>query len=224
MLHKIHELYTPEELRDVELLMQMKDHPRQKVSGGRILKEEEGLRGREEGHYMDSMVPQGSIACVSGFLINMVRRTIQLVSPCYTSEQWPYGYRVFDTLTFDKSPAAFERALQTLIERNMPRSPAPDYPARFRDDLTYRPTAEGFDLLSPNQVHHFCGQEMYGLVGRLLAAGNLTYQQLSDAVLDGGSRNPLLAADALQKMFDGGFLDEVNPTQRRPKTDGEAAA
>jgi hypothetical protein len=42
MLFKIHELYSPEELRDVELLMQLKQGPRRKVTAGRILKEQDG--------------------------------------------------------------------------------------------------------------------------------------------------------------------------------------
>jgi hypothetical protein len=82
MLYKIHELYTPDELRDVELLMQMRENQREKVSGGRILAEHKGMREREAGTYLDGIVPQGSIACVAGFLVNMVRRDIRVVSPC----------------------------------------------------------------------------------------------------------------------------------------------
>ncbi len=131
MMYKIHDLYSPDELRDVELLMQMKGHPRKKITGGRILKEESGLRDRGEGHYLEDAVPQGSIACVSGFLINLVHRTIQLVSPCYTCKQWPLGYRVFDEITFEDAQG-FREGVKALIDRNMAEAPLPDNLAHFQ--------------------------------------------------------------------------------------------
>jgi radical SAM family RiPP maturation amino acid epimerase len=223
MLFKIHDLYSPEELRDVELLMQMKYYRRQKVTGGRILKEETGLRNREHGHYLDGIVPQGSIACVSGFLINLVNRTIQVVSPCYTSQKWSYGYRVFDEAHFEDVDA-FRRVMAQLIERNMPDAPFSTRLVRFRDDLVYRQTDAGFDLVSPNQVHHFCEQEIYGPLGRLIAEGKLTYNDLFDAIVDQYRINPMLSVVVVKRLFDGGFLDEVNPTCASGTASGETAA
>jgi len=210
MLRTIHDLYSPEELRDVELLMQMKDQPRKKVTGGRILEEQAGLRGREEGHYLDDVVPQGSIACVSGFLINMVHRTIRLVSPCYTGERWPYGYRVFDESTFTDA-GDFPDAVSRLIERNMPHTPSPDAPARFRDDFVYRPTEEGFDLVSPNQLHRFRSKEVYQPLGRLMAADGITYGGLYKAMVAEHGLDAMVGVALVKKLFDGGFLDEVRP-------------
>ena len=208
MLFKIHDLYSPEELRDVELLLQMRGHERPKVSGGRILEEHQGLREREAGHYLDGIVPQGSIACVTGFLINMVHRTIQLTSPCYTSQTWPYGYRVFDERTFTDADD-FRRAIEELIERNMPEVPFSDKPARFRDDLVYHPTDEGFDLTSPNQVHHVRGEQTYKPLGRLIAEKSRTYRELYDEMLGSYGINPMIGVAVVKKLFDAGFLDEV---------------
>ncbi|MDR3265487.1 MAG: hypothetical protein LBT15_05710, partial [Synergistaceae bacterium] len=198
----------PDELRDVELLMQMREHPREKVSGGRILAEHQGMREREAGAYLDSIVPQGSIACVSGFLINMIRRDIQLVSPCYTSERWKYGYRVYDRAEF-RDARDFPDAVRSLIDRNMPLSPPAGAKARFRDDLLYRSTEEGFDLTSPNQVHHFTGKDVHGALGALIAGGNLTYDRLGDELAAARGVNPLLAGMAINHLFDGGFMDEM---------------
>jgi hypothetical protein len=206
MLHKIHDLYTPDELRDVELLMQMREHERQKVSGGRILAEHEGMKEREPGAYLDGIVPQGSIACVSGFLINMVRRDIQVVSPCYTCERWPYGYRVYDRAEF-KDADDFPSVMRELIRRDMPPHPPAEAKARFRDDLLYKPAEEGFDLISPNQVHHFTGKDVYGALGEFIAQGNLTYGQLDDKLADGA--NPLLVGMAANRLFEGGLMDEL---------------
>lgn len=208
MMFKIHEAYTPDELRDVELLMQMKDHSRKKVSGGRILEEYSGMKNRDEGHYLDEIVPQGSIACVSGFLINMVNRTIEIVSPCYTSAKWPKGYRVFDSAAF-KDADDFGRVMDELIDRNMPLSPDRKKIASFRDDLVFRLTDEGFDLLSPNQIHHFSGKEIYWPLGRMIADGNMKYEDIYEAMIEKDRINPVLINAAVSKLYDGGFLNEV---------------
>jgi radical SAM family RiPP maturation amino acid epimerase len=213
MMYKIHDTYAPDELRDVELLMQMREHSREKVSGGRILAEHKGMREREAGAYLDGVVPQGSIACVSGFLINMVRRDIRIVSPCYTSEKWKYGYRVFDQATF-KDATDFPDVVRDLMARNMPTAPPRDAHARFRDDLVYKPTEDGFDLISPNQVHHFTGRNLHGALGGLVARGDLTYGELDDELAATGGINPLLAGMAVNHLFDGGFMDELYSEQR----------
>ena len=208
LLYQIHDTYTPDELRDVELLMQMKEHSRQKVSGGRILEENNGMRGKEDGHYLDEIIPQGSIACVTGFLINLVNKTIQIVSPCYTSTKWPFGYRVFGTATFSGAED-FQSVMQGLIEKHMPLTIVKTAIARFRDDLKYRPSEQGFDLVSPNQIHHFTGPQLFKPLGDLIAQGTLTYQQVLDTLVDTLPTNPMLISSAVTQLFDGGFLDEV---------------
>ena len=209
MLFKIHDLYTPDELRDIELLMQLKESCRKKVTAGRILEEQAGLREREDGHYMDDIVAQGSVACVTGFLINMVNRTIQLVSPCYTSNLWPQGLRVFDEDNFEDAED-FGIVVRRMIERNMPDAPPLACTARFRDDLVYRKTEEGFDLVSPNQVHHFEGREVYAPVGARIAEATLTFDRLYDVLCDEHGINPMTALATVKGLFDNGFLDEAD--------------
>ena len=207
-LFKIHELYSPEELLDVDLLMQMKEHTRPKVSSGRVLKEEDGLRGRQEGQYLDGgAVPQGSIECMSGFMANLVTRTIQVISPCYSSSKWPYGYRVFDEASFTDA-ADFRQTIETLIDRSMPESPRANMPMRFRDDLTYRSTEEGFDLVSPNQVHHFRGKEEYRLLGEAISRQTLIYRELIETMVKNQFSLITIAA-MVKSLFDHGLLDEV---------------
>ncbi len=208
MLQQIHDLYTPEELRDVQLLIQSKENERPKVSGGRILDEHSGLRDRAPDKYLDEIVPQGSIACVSGFLVNMVNQTVKLVSPCYTNNKWPYGYRVFDEASF-QGPEDFRQVVERMIERNMPDVPLPNMPLKFRDDLLYRVTDEGFDLLSPNQVHHFKGKA-YGPVGKMIAKGNMTSNDLYDTAAEKHGVNLMVVMALVKTLFDKGFLSELN--------------
>ena len=197
MLLKIHELYSPEELRDVEFLMQMKSSGRRKVTAGRVLSEQRGLRDREPDHYLDGTVPQGSIACVTGFLVNMVNLTIQVVSPCFASKKWPYSYRVFDETTFTDADN-FRHAIITLIDRNMYGDPPANMFVRFRDDLVYRPTDDGFRLVSPNQAHHFSGK-MYIQLGELIESGAYTFTQTYTIMADKYRFNPISVVAVVKK-------------------------
>lgn len=207
IMEKIHEAFTPMELKDSELLMQMKEHKRKKVTGGRILKENSGLRGFESIEDIAQIsVPQGTIACATGFLINLVNKTIELISPCYTSERWPFGYRVFDKAVFTDEKD-FSQVVLDLIDRNMFKTPPQDKPLRFRDDLVYKETAEGFDLISPNQIHHFTSAQNCGPLTGFIAEGEFTYRNISEKLVNG--INPLVVSAIVQKLFEGGFLDEV---------------
>ncbi|MCL6611573.1 MAG: radical SAM family RiPP maturation amino acid epimerase [Peptococcaceae bacterium] len=209
MLDKIHDAFSPRELQYIQLLMQMKEHPRQKVAGGRILKEIEGLRGEQDLKNREELnVPQGSIACVSGFRINLVSKTIELFSPCFTSKKWPYGYRVFDEAVYNDEHD-FPEVVQAMIERSMFLSPPLDKPLRFRDDTVFRPTEEGFDLLTPSQRHYFKSRETCGPLGELIAAGESTYAQITGQLVKKNGVNPIVLRAAIQKLFDDGFIDEV---------------
>jgi len=148
VLHKIHDRHSPEELRDVSMVMQMKESQRQKVSGGRIFDSKGDMRERNSTNYLKDIIPQGSIACVTGFLINLVRKEIKLVSPCYTSKSWPYGYRVFDQVQFETADE-FQGVMMDMMNRNMPDTPPPQMPFRLRDDLIFNPLENGFDLVCP---------------------------------------------------------------------------
>ncbi len=77
----------------------------------------------------------------------------------------------------------------------------------FRDDLVYRSTDMGFDLVSPNQVHHFTGKEVYEPLGRLIAEGNAPYNQLFDVMSDRYHINAMVAVSVVQKMFDARFSE-----------------
>lgn len=208
MMFKIHDLYSPDELRDVELLMQMRESRRKKVASGRILREKSGLRGRDPDQYFDEIVPQGSIACVSGFLVNMARGTIQLISPCYTSNKWPLGYRVFDEQEFSDA-GSFRRAVEQLIDDNMHNALRSERVIGFRDDLYYRLTDQGFVLTSPNQVHHFKGGTPFKILGNAIAAGEKTFDELCDLIFDASDVNPIAGITVVNKLYENGFLNEV---------------
>lgn len=217
IMYKIMKRFTPEESRDMALLMQQKDgeEMRLKVPGGRDkmlarldtyedLREKDGQRRPE-----DMVVPQGSIACVSGFLINIIQRSIKVISPCYTTPEYRYGYRVFAEATFTDAED-FDRLMTDLIDRVMVIDPYDDMPMKFRDDLKYRPIEGGFQVRSREQVHECSGDEVYGPLGTLLHQGNLTYAQVVDELVDNQGFDPMMTTAIIRSLFDQGFLCEMD--------------
>ena len=216
VMQRLHRQFTPDMLRDVTLLMQQRDSEelREKVPGGRPkmlqrLDSIQDLRTMEEGNEAENSAPQGSIACVSGFLINIIDKTIKLTSPCYTTPQYPYGYRVYDEATFETGQD-FVHELQRMIARKMAVAPYPDMPLQFRDDFLYQPKPHGFDLVSPFQRQHFQDNPVWRPLGDILAQGDLTYQQTCNKLLEIHQCNPILVAVMIKNLFDRGFLNELD--------------
>lgn len=132
-LERIHEHFTPEELLRVELVPQNAEVTQKhaKAVAGRARRlarrqaEKDGTPMSEEA---------STIACVSGFLLNMVDRTVRLVTPCGASERWPLGYRLLEHATFTSADDLHAR-LEGMVARHMRTTLAVDDVARLRRDL-----------------------------------------------------------------------------------------
>jgi hypothetical protein len=87
--------------------------------------------------------------------------------------------------------------------------PSGDMVLRFRDDLQYRPKADGYTVVSPNQVHHSGSQPHQKPLGDLIARGTMTYDEVIDALMAQGC-DPMSAAASIKALFDDGMLDELD--------------
>lgn len=131
------------------------------------------------------LVEPGTIACVSGFLINMMRKTIKLISPCRASERWPLGYIVFDEATFE-TPADLNAAIEDMIERHMGTVLEEDTLVRFHPMLTYTPTDDGFTLstmLHAVALERPEFRDYVQFLGDMIARGDRTAGQIAVAGL-----------------------------------------
>lgn len=127
-LDAIHAAFSPEDLADVELVPQNKGSLLEISTSGRA-------RGRApSGREPGSDRPGQTIACVSGFLVNLVRREIRLVTPCGAGSRWPLGYAVLGQATFDGA-ADFRLALGSLVTEHMHERHPEDRILAFRRDL-----------------------------------------------------------------------------------------
>lgn len=103
--HALIDAFTPEELIFTDLLPQFEEAPvTNLIKAGRNRSAASGT--------------VGTIACVSGFVVNMCERTVRLETPVVASEEHPTGELVYGTETFSDG-ASFDRVLRAMIEQHM---------------------------------------------------------------------------------------------------------
>ena len=220
IMRRLHRTFTPMEMRDAPLRMQQKDSEsyRAKVPSGREKMLERLVRIKDLRDMDFENLPEGfeppqtSVACVSGLLVNMVNRTVKLISPCYTTLEYRYGYRVFDETTFD-GPEDFEVALKRMAKRSMVIRPYPEMPVRWRDDLKMVPQPDGFTLLSPTTRRDFRRGELHVRTGELVGRGDRSYGQVFEELSDNPQIGPIVAMTMLDSLFDKGYLCELAITR-----------
>ena len=170
MLQQIHEGFKPEELIRVECIPQNREaaDKYRKANAGRA-RTFQDRRGKE-------MMPEeasSTIACVSGFLFNMMEQSVRLITPCNASARWPLGYWVVDEGHFD-SAEELRTVLEGIIERNMSPNLQPAQPVRLRPDLICETTETDILFRSRWIKITFHQQTETEQLANMLAAGTYT--------------------------------------------------
>ncbi len=203
LLRQIYEAFTPDELTNVEIVAQMKGGTVPKANAGafrqlamtqqKVVELEQrklatladtsrrlaGDTSSDAGGMAQAQ--PGTIACVSGFLLNMVTRTVKLISPCRATDKWPLGYIVFDERTFTDA-AELDRHLEAMMDEHMPMMIAPEDRIRLNPMLTYERVEDGFHLTSAMNalaVRRADMAEYVRSVGDRVYAGNQTAEQIA---------------------------------------------
>jgi len=220
MLERIHRTFTAEEMADVECVLLSDNSLLAKANAGRF--RERATRDRKVlenelekvkpvvGTPLDQVEPfaPSSIACVSGFLFNMVERTVQLIAPCRASERWPLGYVVLSRGRFD-DVAAVRQLLVAMIDEHMLAAVPEDVPVAFRDDLRYGREGDAFRLWNCNGGLRFASRAGYmGGLGDLVAAACHRPAEIEKRLLRERGVEPADTRRALHGMFERGILNE----------------
>lgn len=207
LLDKVHAEFSADEVLEVELVPQNRESLMNKANAGRAAerKAKKLAQGRDD-KGLNLSDEHSTIACVSGFLLNMMSRTVKLVSPTRASEKWPLGYRVYDEAHFD-SPEEFRSALEGMIERFMPESvPATDRVA-FREDLQFSREDDGFILRHGANQYACTLYPFSARLGELIHEGRHTAGDILGQLVEEGA-NVFLIGDVLQRLFDLGVLND----------------
>ena len=128
-----------------------------------------------------SMRQPGTIACVSGFLLNMVKKSVKLISPCCASDKWPLGYIVFEERTFADA-AELDAHIEDMMDKYMPLDIQPEDRIRLADGLTYERVEDGFHVASPVTALSFRRPDMadyVGSIGDQISTGERTAGQIA---------------------------------------------
>lgn len=147
----------------------------------------------------------GSIGCVTGFLVNMVERKVELISPCTADDEWPLGYYVFGSGTFDDA-ASLAALLDRLIARHMRTGVDPGDLMRFHDFLEFTPSSSGYTLEGRFRQTVAVETDAHGCaIGELVRAGGRTAREI--AALVGGREDETLKR--LDELLARGVLKET---------------
>jgi radical SAM family RiPP maturation amino acid epimerase len=181
-LEKVHRTFSADELKWVELVTQNEESDNGYVQSGKILDGADKTGKR-------IVTNASTIACVSGFLLNMVDQSVQLITPCISSKRWPKGYIIYDEAHFADAEK-LRTVLEHMIERHMPLTLERNQLARFRHDLSVQIENKGFSLhlknptyqASPQNFIHGSGQTLHPKLddlARLIDQGKQTAGELA---------------------------------------------
>lgn len=200
-LNIVHSAFTPRELLTTELILHVKGSIIPKAQAGRLRKSNDKFKEKEKGirHF-------NTIACVSGFLVNMVTKNIKLISPCAASERWPLGYRIHAEAEFTDA-LSFQDKLSAIVDHCMPDLSGMDGLISFRSDLNYRETAEGMELKNAYMRYTFDNNKLWRIIGSDLIEGKYKWDPLIERLTEKGI-DILSAMSMLQNLYEKGLLDD----------------
>ncbi|HEX4495915.1 MAG TPA: radical SAM family RiPP maturation amino acid epimerase [Thermoanaerobaculia bacterium] len=230
LLRKVHETYTADELVNVEIVSQMRGSTTPKSDAGafrNLVKDKPQLADFERkkletvvetqkkiaaanDRELDVKVPiqPGTIACVSGFLLNMVKRTVKLISPCRANDRWPLGYIVFEEATFTDA-ADLDSILEQMMANHMPLTIDENDPVRLHPGLSYQKVDDGFHLVTPLNALAFLRRELVGYlqsIGEQALEGKKTAAEIAMRAHFEYGVPEINTVGTLALMFDKGVL------------------
>lgn len=201
--NRIMEAFTATELLHCEIVPQNPESLQTQSQTGRA-------RGNSRLPASDAEESAGTIACISGFLINMVRRSVRLITPCPASARWPEGYWILEEANFETA-SELASVLESMIASSMPVSLKSASPARWRRGVHHESIESGFRLASRGITSTFELRDFavpMRDLGELVASGRFTAGEIALDLEERFDCRPELVFHVLNQLFDAGQLDE----------------
>jgi len=134
MLYKIYEEFTPEELVLVELLPQFEEAP-----GNHFTKV--GKNAFEKDEY------DSTISCVSGFIVNMCKKTVRLSTPYLADKDHPTGEMILEEGSFTDAES-YKDLINGMIKRHMSNLISPNDKLTLSDKIKYSTEEENILVIN----------------------------------------------------------------------------
>ncbi len=204
MLREVHSEFSAEELAFVGLEFQNKEveASQLKVRAGRARER----AGKTESVYSkEDDLAYTSGSTVTGFLFNMVDKSVKLISPCIASDRWTEGYRIHAERTFSDV-----RDLGIVLEdiiSHLQITITPKQPIRFRPDLKYESLPDGFQVSTKFKTLKFRNGAFASELGAIIHHSDKTAEEIA-AVFDAWNIPQDKVFQVLNQLFASGILDE----------------
>lgn len=196
-LNRVHALFSAEDLAMTELILQFPESRKQFLAPSG--------RNRSEATSSSELVKDHTIACVTGYLVNMPEKSVKLISPCPPSEANPFGYYTFAEGKFSNA-SELGAFMTSTMEQMMSSQVEADQIMRFRRDLKFTALANGFQLQTAYRSHKMVGAPHLAKLGLLIAEGHLTSSAVVDQLMVEYS-DVLAIMSSIQKLYDQGLLE-----------------
>jgi radical SAM family RiPP maturation amino acid epimerase len=206
-LHRVHEAFSPAELLRVECIPQNREASPayRKSNSGRARKFAHKRPGE-----LNAPEESSTIACVSGFLFNMIDLSVQLVTPCAASDRWPLGYWVLDQGTFG-SAAELRELLEKMIATRMRAALSPSDVVRLHPGVRLEAGQAEVRAVSRAPAAVFRGQPDPAGLAALIAGGSSTAEEIALRRLRAAGVPPAETLSLIGQLFAQGLLDEEPP-------------
>lgn len=199
-MNQIFDAFTPLDLLLVELVPQMRGSLMPKARAGRALARGSSRPEQDLG-LSDAAT---TIACVSGFLINLPEKRIRLIAPCRSDAECPDGYRVLAEDRFS-SGAEFSQAIDRMIAEDLSEELSGNAPVGFRRDLTVTVEAGVLRLENDVSAHQVGGFPFLERFVEMLAVPRLP-EDVTEALVTSGA-NFFDVHRLLVDLHDGGLIE-----------------
>lgn len=206
----IHDAFDPAELTYVECIPQNKEalDPSKSISGRALERHRKRVASN-----LEESIPEDrtfTTACVSGFLVNMVDRTVRLITPCHACERWPLGYWVSDHGTFTDA-ASLSRLLDRMVADSMPLTVPRDKPIGLRRDLKFAEREDGFEVSTRYWSQAVRRNSATRELGLRLERGNLSPAEIALELFDRCGTPLEETFMQLNDLLERGIVDEEPP-------------
>jgi radical SAM family RiPP maturation amino acid epimerase len=204
IFHKIMDYFTAEELLLVELLPQFTEAPASIFANvGRARgfdKKGEDLGG-------------DTIACITGFVVNMAARTIRLITPCAADDAHPTG-EIFLAVRKFSDAADFAHVLEELITEFMAEEFPRNMSLYLRKSIRLEPYEKGIAIMGGGKTKvELCENDdisaaSYRAIGELLRVGGRTRYEIASVAYEQYDIQPAITLFILNKLIEAGLCRE----------------
>jgi len=210
ILNIIHENFTAKELLFVKLITQNSESLTMVGNIGKaygtkkIIKKAQQIQNTE----FNAKDQNHTIACLSGFLINMVERTIKLITPCLPDSKYKDGYWTLKSSKFN-SVEEFKHIIDEMTNNYMLEFIEPKDPIAFNPKIKFESGFSSFKLISKSSSYKINTKVFNATtIGNHI---NSKVYNLSQLVLHCEEKHNINRKDSipfLNSLFQKGFFNE----------------